>query len=232
MIEQNLQFARAVLNWATVVGDGSGGALLERNPLAGLPLPKEKNPNRVILTEDEYQAMLAVASGVDWRFHAALVLAHETGHRIGAIRQLRWSDIDMDGAQISWPAPTEKTGYEHVTPLTEAARKALELARQHNPGIGDAPVFPALQNAAESVPRDLMYKRWKRAERLAGLEPKRGPGWHSLRRKFASDLIDEPLKVLADLGGWKSTQTIVECYQRPDQDRLKQALATRRKTAQ
>lgn len=28
---------------------------------------------------------------VDWRFRAALVPAHETGHRIGAIHQLRWS---------------------------------------------------------------------------------------------------------------------------------------------
>ena len=73
---------------------------------------------------------------------------------------------------------------------------------------------------------------WKRAEVLAGLEPKRGRGWHSLRRKFASDLVDEPLKVLADLGGWKCTQTIVECYQRPDEDRLRDALVGRKVTVE
>ena len=48
------------------------------------------------------------------------------------------------------------------------------------------------------------------------------------QRKFASDLMDQPLKVLADLGGWKRTQTIIECYQRPNQKRLKEALGARR----
>ena len=36
---------------------------------------------------------------------------------------------------------------------------------------------------------------WGRAERLAGLERKRGRGWHSLRRKFASGLMGQPLNV-------------------------------------
>ena len=34
------------------------------------------------MTPERYEAMLAVAEGVDWRFRVALVLAHETGHRI------------------------------------------------------------------------------------------------------------------------------------------------------
>jgi len=54
---------------------------------------------------------------------------------------------------------------------------------------------------------------WEKAERLAGLEPKRGRGWHSLRRKFASDLMDQPLKVLCELGGWKDAKTVLQCYQ-------------------
>ena len=65
---------------------------------------------------------------------------------------------------------------------------------------------------------------WKRAEKLTGLERKWGRGWHSLRRKFASDLMDLPLKVLCDLGGWKTAQTVLQCYQRPDEDRLRKAL--------
>jgi len=65
---------------------------------------------------------------------------------------------------------------------------------------------------------------WEKAERLAGLEPKRGRGWHSLRRKFASDLMHKPLKVLSELGGWKNPQTILICYQHPDQEQLREAL--------
>ena len=35
---------------------------------------------------------------------------------------------------------------------------------------------------------------WLRAQTLTGLGLKRGRGWHSLRRKFASDLMNQPLR--------------------------------------
>lgn len=47
---------------------------------------------------------------LDWRSHVALVLEQQTGHRIGTIRQLMWSDIDLEQKLIRWRAETEKTG--------------------------------------------------------------------------------------------------------------------------
>ena len=35
----------------------------------------------MVLTEDEYRALLKAAGRLDWRFRVALVLAHESGHR-------------------------------------------------------------------------------------------------------------------------------------------------------
>jgi len=102
---------------------------LERNPLKGYKVPKEKSPLRVKLSDEEYQALLGVAKELDWRFYVALVLAHETRHRIGAVRQLRWSDIDFEGQRIRWRAETEKTGYAHVTPMTPEASAVLQFAR-------------------------------------------------------------------------------------------------------
>ncbi len=67
---------------------------------------------------------------MDWRFHVALVLAHKTGHRIGAIRQPRWSDIDFGGGAIRWRAGHEKTGYRHVTPTMAEAIAVLEEAHR------------------------------------------------------------------------------------------------------
>lgn len=227
-IEQNLQLLRAVLNWAVVAGNGQG-VLLDRNPLLGFPLPKEKNPTRVILEDAEYQSLRDIANDVDWRFRVALVLGHETGHRIGAIRQLVWSDIDLASGTIRWRGDTDKSGRNHSTPITEDARDVLEDARRRTLGIGETPVFPSPTDPSQSVSRHLARDWWKKAEVLAGLKPKRGRGWHALRRKFASDLVDQPLKVLADLGGWKSTQTIIQCYQHPSQDRLKEALNARRR---
>ena len=227
-IERDLRFLLAVLNWAAKSRDEEGRLLLDSNPLRGLKLPKEKNPTRVLLTHSEYEALLTVSLLMDWRFRVALVIAHETGHRIGAIRKLRWSDVDMEGGVIRWRAEHDKTGYEHRTPVTADTLAALEEARRENPGIGDAPLLPAPKDPSNYVSRWLARKWWQKAEKLAGLEPKRGRGWHSLRRKFASDLMNQPLKMLCELGGWKTAQTVLQCYQRADEGQLRKALEERR----
>ena len=228
-IERDLRFLLAVLNWATKSRDEEGRLLLDSNPLRGLRTPKEKNPVRILITQAEYEALLDVSLAVEWRFHVALVLAHETGHRIGAICKLRWSDIDTEGRTIRWRGEHEKTGYEHRTPVTEEALAAVEEARKRNPGIGDAPLLPAPKDPSRCLDRTRARVWWTKAQALAGLEPKRGRGWHSLRRKFASDLMDLPLKVLCELGGWKDAQTVLCCYQRADEDRLRKALEERGK---
>ena len=229
MVEYDLRFLIAVFNWASRSRDERGRLLIESNPLRGLRTPMEKNPTRIVLTEDEYRALLGVSRKVDWRFRVALVLAHETGHRIGAVRKLRWDDIDLDGETIRWRSEHEKTGYEHTTPVTPEAVAALEEARRRNPATGDAPVLPSSKDPSSSVATWVARGWWDRAERLAGLEPKRGRGWHSLRRKFASDLMDQPLKVLCELGGWKTAKTVLQCYQRADEGQLRTALANRRR---
>ncbi|MYE95273.1 MAG: site-specific integrase [Gemmatimonadetes bacterium] len=229
MVEYDLRFLIAVFNWASRSRDERGRLLIESNPLRGLRTPMEKNPTRVVLTEEEYQALLGVSRKVDWRFRVALVLAHETGHRIGAVRKLRWDDIDLEGETIRWRSEHEKTGYEHTTPVTPEAVAALEEARRRNPATGNAPVLPSPKDPSSSVAAWVARGWWDRAERLAGLEPKRGRGWHSLRRKFASDLMDQPLKVLCELGGWKTAKTVLQCYQRADEGQLRTALANRRR---
>ena len=227
-VECDLAFLMAVLNWAARSRDEQGRLFLDRNPLKGLRKPTEKNPTRVVLTEDEYRALLKVSSRVDWRFRVALVLAHETGHRIGAIRQLRWSDIDFEGRTIRWRAKHEKTGYEHCTPLTDEALVVLEeVVQRRDPGAADSPVLSVPGDTLKCPGRSLVRNWWNRAQELAGLEPLRGRGWHSLRRKFASELMALPLKVLCELGGWKEAQTVLRCYQQADAGQLRTALESR-----
>ena len=230
-IQQDLKLLIAILNWAAKSRDERGQLLLQSNPLRGLRTPTEKNPTRVVLTQAEYEALLQASLAMDWRFRVALVIAHETGHRIGAIRQLRWSDIDLERGTVRWRAEHEKTGYEHRTPMTAEALAVLEEAQRRNPGIGDLPLLPAPKNPSRCLDRSRVRVWWQKAEALAKLEPKRGRGWHSLRRKFASDLMDQPLKVLCELGGWKTAQTVLQCYQRADEDRLREALEDRRRAA-
>ncbi len=227
-IEHDLKFLIAVLNWAARSRDEQGKLLLDSNPLRGLRTPQEKNPTRVLLAQAEYEALLRVAAEIDWRFRVALVLAHETGHRIGAIRQLRWSDIETEAKTIRWRGEHDKSGYEHRTPLTVEALGVLEEARQGNSGPEDPPVLPTSRDPSTCISRWLVRDWWQKAETRAGLEPKRGRGWHSLRRKFASDLMSQPLKVLCELGGWKTARTVLQCYQRADEEQLRRVLEDRR----
>lgn len=221
-IQADLRFLFGVLNWAVRAG------LLERNPLLGCPWPREASPRRPILTEVEYQRLLAVAPSIEPRFALALVLANETGHRISAIRQLRWSDVDIGRGRIQWRAQHDKLGFEHTTPLSSTAAVVLECAQRTQSAVGEAWVFPAPADPQQPCSVFVLQDWWNRAEAAAGIEHVPGRGWHSLRRKFATEMKHAPLKDLCHLGGWKNVQTVVQVYQQPDDATLTEALAQRR----
>lgn len=59
-----------------------------------------------------------------------------------------------------------------------------------------------------------------------------GTGWHSLRRKFATEMTHVLLKEPGGhLGGWKTEQTILERCQQPDKETMKAAQEQRRTSA-
>ena len=221
-VQEDLQALRAVLNW------GTQADLLDRNPTAGYPLPKDPNPQRPRVTEERYQAMLEVAPEIDWRFEVALVLANETGHRSKAIRHLKWADVDLSAQTIRWRGEADKSSHEHVTPLTKAATKALKGAQENRAAIGDTWVLPSPEDDSKPVSRHLLRDWWYRAEELAELDHIDGLGWHGLRRKFADEHKEVPLKDLAKLGGWKTEQTILTCYQDSNLEAMRRAQERRR----
>jgi len=69
---------------------------------------------------------------------------------------------------------------------------------------------------------------FKQLAAVAGIPAGERYGWHSLRRKFASELRHVALKDLGDLGGWDSPQTILTCYVQSSEDAQREALADRR----
>ena len=131
-IEYDLRLLLAVLNWAVHAG------WLDRNPVAGCPFPDGETPHRPILTDEQYRALLAVSSDISPLFRLAVIVTHETGHRIGAVSLLRWCDIDWTAGMVRWRGGQDKIRYEHVTPLTWTARAALDQAQRERGVIGDA----------------------------------------------------------------------------------------------
>ena len=221
-LQYDVAFLKAVLSWGVGVG------ALDRNPLIGYTSPAETSPRRPVVTASQYEALLAAGVQIHPLFRLTLILAHETGHRIGAVRQVRWADIDLERQLIRWRGENDKIGYEHETSLTPDAIQALKAARRAQAVISEW-VLPSPSKPAEPISRHLLRDWWERGQLLAKLPPEPGRGYHSLRRQFATELKHAPLKDLCALGGWKSPQTVLICYQKPDSVSMQQALATRRR---
>jgi integrase len=221
----DLKFLHSVLNWAVTARDSAGRYLLERNPLKKMPWPKEAAPNRPTLTAEQYDALRMIAPAVHPLADLLLLVAHETGHRGGAVRLLRWDDVNEKAGTVRWRGENDKMRREHVTPLSDAALAAL---KERWPKNGGSPwIFPALKDSSQPVARHLLRDWWQQLEKVAKLPHVKGRGWHSLRRKFATECKGLPLRDLMALGGWFNPQTVVLCYTQPDLVTMRQALAQR-----
>jgi integrase len=229
-VAYDLAWLRAVLNWAELAGDGKGGKLLASNPLKGLPLPREDNPQSHMLGIDRYMSMLEVADEVAQQFRLALILAYETGRRIGAIRQLRWSDVEWETGRIRWRADTDKIGKESFTPLSIEALEELTRVQRQYMAIGDAWLFPSPEDASKPCSRHLVRDWWYRAEKAAKLDHIPRTAWHGFRRTFATEMAREGvgLATIAALGGWTEPQTIVRHYLKTDDETMREALVRRK----
>jgi integrase len=228
-IRYDLKFLMAVLNFATMARDDSDVPLLVSNPLKGLPYPSDDNPRRPMLVDDRYERMRAVAPEVHRLCEAFFTLVHETGHRAASVRQLRWSDIDFEGASARWRAEGDKIGFLHSTPLSPQAIDAVARLQKAQGAIGEQWVFPSDCDPSRPLPRHTVNKWWRRAEDKAGLVHIPGMGFHSARRKFASELKGTNLRDLAYMGGWKNPQTVLTIYQQPEMEVQREALAGRKK---
>lgn len=79
-------------------------------------------------------------------------------------------------------------------------------------------------------PMDPGRFRWRKAEKLAGVEHRKRAGWHCFHRRFASEYDELPMHLLCELGGWKSPQTVMKCYQSVQEDQKREALERRRES--
>jgi hypothetical protein len=240
VIAYDLKHLRAVIRWAQSVRE-NGSPLLVSDPCKGFPLPSEASPRRPTTNDEEYSKLEVAASELEGIAPLFLLMVHETGHRCSAVGLLRWSDLELnekDGESwVRWREENDKIGFQHRTPLSTGAVKALKTAQKLSGCIGEAWVFPApgrplrkgVATSGHVLPVSRHYLRdlWQKLEVAAGVERQPGRGWHSLRRKFATDLKETPLKDLCYMGGWKDAQTVLKCYQQPDEGTMRKALANR-----
>ena len=232
VIEQDLSLLMAVLNWATLAGDGEGGFLLERNPCKGFRKPREDNPSRPMFEEGCFDELAAPARVIDPRLALALILCNDTGHRLNSVRQIRWVDIDFEEKMIHWRADSDKMKREHKTPISCRTVAALieERERQVRAGTAESHegtgfVFPSPRTSNAPVDRSVFYRLWRRLRIAVPNAIPSGLGYHALRRKMASDLVLAPGAVVAAVGGWLDPKVAVSAYQRPSPQQMRDAIA-------
>lgn len=120
---------------------------------------------------------------------AMFTIAAFTGLRLGELLALRWSDVDLEGAQIT-VARAMSAGVEESTksrrfrPVPLADQAAAELKglsrRQHCTGRDD---FVFCRPDGGALDRTAVRSRFIRAEKKAGVKVRR---FHDLRHTFGS----------------------------------------------
>lgn len=243
--EVELRILRTMLRWATTVRVRGGQRLLAANPLAGVRGVREVNPKRPVATWERFEATRAAMRGLaeanaenparhqKWvRMELALVLAEATGRRLGSIRQLAWSDFDFAAATIRWRAESDKKRKEWLVPMPPALLEEVRRFRARLGGAFGGLVFPSSADAARPLGREVFQHALIDAESHAKLPKLDGGAWHALRRKWASERKHLPLVDVAAAGGWKDTQTLVNCYQQADRDTMLAVMSEPRKVSE
>lgn len=227
-----MKLLHTMLKWATTVRVRKGHRLLESNPLQGVRRPRERNPKRPVATlgrfretREAIQVLIAEASTDaerrKWRLlELALVLAEATGRRLGSIRQLAWSDVDMTRGQIRWAAENDKQGREWVVPVPRSLIEELQSFRVEIGGDFGSLVFPSESDPSVPVRADVFSKWLLAAEEKAELPKLNGSLWHAYRRGWATARKNLPISDVAFAGGWSDATTLLRCYQQPDEATL------------
>ena len=243
-LEKDAKFLRAVFKHARFA-TWNGQPLLLNNPLPGgknspFNAPKHE-PVQVAASTDRIDAIRDVADLiktielVDGKWVTVVSFFSEffdiicqTGRRLSAVRQLRYSDLRLernetqpDGA-IVWPGATDKQGLERYAPLTPRARAAIDRVLARRPLIGDALLFPSPKNPNVAISTFRLREWLKTAEELAGLESQRRTLWHAYRRAWVTRATQAnvPDAFIAAAGGWKNANTLRACYQVPDKENI------------
>ena len=115
--------------------------------------------------------------------------------------------------QLRWRAEEDKVGREWWAPVTPEVREELERLRRERPGVGEALLFPAPNDASRPVTVQIASDWLRHAEKLAKLEPL--PGGRGIRSAGGGRRSESTFspKDVAAVGGWVDTTTLQKCYQ-------------------
>lgn len=172
---------------------------LPRNPMTGVRVKTRRDLQRktIAATTEQVQAMIRRETDPLWRMFWTMLAA--TGCRQGELCALRWSDVDLDGRQITISrtmtsnlqservvGATTKNGKVRVVPIQPSAVAALRAWRQHLAGL-ELSLAAADSLVFAGVKKNSVLHYWHKTLELAGIVDPITP--HSIRHWYAVSLV-------------------------------------------
>lgn len=227
-VGHDLARLKSICKWATETKMADGRPLLDRNPLAGQKRLLNAHPERRVATMEWYEAVRAECDAIDAFLGPGLDLLEASGWRASTVFRLRGCDIRRKGdekaprGRIKKWGEGENKGREAWVPMSRAVRAAVDALPLV---IGDGPLFPLPWNEKEPWTYDYAKNR-----AIKACEAAERPwlGFHSLRRKWATERKHHPLKDVQAAGGWK-TPTMVLQYQAEEDESVLRVMEEPRK---
>ena len=212
---------RSVFLWARDKRTETGGRLLRDNPLDGmakrLKVRPNPTPNKPTIRHDEFEKLVKGARKLPMYTRVFLILTEAAGRRAGAVRQLRWENVDLDRGRIHWRGDrgVDKMQLQMTRPTTRRAMRYLRVWQKHCPSQDW--VFPAPRDETKVVSKGTAQSWILAAFKAAGLKRPKGLGWHGLRRKWASERRGHALTDVKEAGGWLSMAALLRYVQVDDE---------------
>ena len=221
---------RTFFNWAVKKGH------IEENPLDALDKPRKHKKLPEYLTPGQIERILrAIDADTDLKradnqlkdgevtwLKGVILLAVNTGMRIGELCNLRWRDVDFDSGLIRCGGGEgfqTKSGHERAVPMTEEARRVL--SNLHDRRASEGYVLRGVKGG--KLNKTYASKQFKKYVRLAKL-PER-IRFHSLRHTAASWMVQNgaPLPMVQAILG-HSDASVTQKYAHHSPDALKRTI--------
>lgn len=145
------------------------------NPARGIEHFREDKRDRFVRPDELPRLFAAIEAEPSRYVQALFTVSLLTGARVGEVRTMRWTDVDLD--QGVWRIPTTKNRHPHYVPLPQPVVALLQALPRLS---GCAYVFPGRDGDAPLVN---LWKPWGRIRKRAGLPDVRP---HDLRRTLGS----------------------------------------------
>ena len=198
-----------IIRHALKVASAEWGMPMVSNPVAGISMPKPCRPRERRLKAGEYEALISTASeSQSWFMAPLIVLAVETGMRLGEMLTMKWDDFDATHQTIK--LRDTKNGFGRQVPLTQLAAETLGTLP-----VRGARIIPTNYDAVKSA--------WRRLCQRVSID---GLRFHDLRHEATSRFFEMGLTVpeVAAITGHR-TPTMLLRYAHADARKLQAKLA-------